>query len=216
MVWIIFHKDSKNQPLGNDYTKWKEQIAEECYHQCVYCAIHENPWGGIDHYHIDHYRPKSMPEFKKYELDICNLFYACPICNRFKGDDWPAEPNIDLNISCYPDPSKIDYSTIFEVNNSDYKVIGKNIAANYIIERLFLNRPQLIYERRECKISFEVLLLRKSILELLSKNSDPNFANQILLVIDKIIDLLQARKNIRPYKLSEIRRNKNNDNSIRY
>ena len=93
MSWKLIIKDKNNQPAGKDYTLWKEQIAEECFHQCVYCSIHENPWGGVDHYHIDHYRPKSIPAFVKFELDILNLFYACPVCNRFKSDDWPAEPN---------------------------------------------------------------------------------------------------------------------------
>ncbi len=206
MKWKLIQKDSKNQPAGDDYTKWKEQIAAECYNQCVYCAIHESPWGGIDHYHIDHYRPKSIVEFEIYALDICNLFYACPVCNRFKSDDWPADPDDALNIPCYPDPSKIDYSTIFEIDNSDFKVKGKNVAANYIIERLFLNRPQLIYERRESKLNYDEIIFRKSLLELANKIGDPEITNRLLIIIDRIVDLLQARKNIRPYKLSEIRK----------
>ncbi len=208
MNWKLITKDKKNQPEGDDYSKWKEQIASECYHQCVYCAIHESPWGGIDHYHIDHYRPKSKPAFKKFELDICNLFYACPVCNRFKSDDWPGEPNSELSTSCYPDPSKTDYSTIFQIRAADFNVQGLNIAAKYVIERLYLNRPQLIYERREDKLSKEERMIRKSVLELLKQISDVELIKKVVSIIDKILDLMQSRKSIRPYQLAEIRKQK--------
>ncbi len=205
MNWKLIIKDKKNQPEGNDYTKWKEQIAAECYHQCVYYSIHESPWGGIDHYHIDHYRPKSKEEFKKLVLDICNLFYACPVCNRFKRDDWPAEPDEKLNFPCYPDPSKVDYSKIFELKKG-FKIEGLNIAANYVIERLYLNRPQLIYERRENKLNIEEKQIRKSLKELLTQVDDKDLMKKTLEILDKILNLMQLRKEIRPYKLTEIRK----------
>jgi 5-methylcytosine-specific restriction endonuclease McrA len=104
MNWKLITKDAKNQPVSGVYSDWKELVAQECFYQCVYCAIHEAQFGGIDHYHIDHYRPKSIAEFKHLENNIGNLFYACPICNRFKSNDWPGEP--DLNTPTYPDPSK--------------------------------------------------------------------------------------------------------------
>lgn len=206
MTWKLIVKDKAKQPSGNDYTLWKEQIAEECYNQCVYCAIHEAPWGGIDHYHIDHYRPKSIEEFKKLELDICNLFYACPICNRFKSNDWPGEPIEDLSSASYPDPSKVDYSTIFITENSTYKLAGKNIAANYITERLFLNRPQLIYERRESYLRQEEKQLRKTVLNLSDQLDEIEVTKKVLSTINNLIELLQDRNTIRPYKLSDIRK----------
>ena len=104
MNWKLVNKDPTTQPKRGTYSDWKEQIAQECYNQCVYCSIHESQFGGINNFHIDHFRPKSI--FKNLENDICNLFYSCPICNRFKSDDWPNEPNLDT-IS-YPDPSNID------------------------------------------------------------------------------------------------------------
>lgn len=205
MNWKLIVKDKTKQPYGNDYRLWKEQIADECYHQCVYCAIHESPWGGIDHYHIDHYRPKSIARFKKFELDICNLFYACPVCNRFKSDDWPGEPKDDLNSSFYPDPSKIDYATIFN-SDTGYQLVGKNTAAVYVIERLFLNRPQLIYERRESHLRKEEEKIRKAVINLANELRDIEMTQKVLSIIDKLIDLLQKKNNIRPYKLAEIRK----------
>ncbi len=206
MNWKKIIKDKAKQPKGNDYTMWKEQIAEECYKRCVYCSIHEGPWGGIDHYHIDHYRPKSKPEFKKYELDICNLFYACPICNRFKSDDWPNEPRDKLDTASYPDPSETDYASILYIDEETFKLKGTNVAANYIIERLYLNRPQLIYERRENHLRLKELALRKEVLMLSDKLNDETIKQRMLKAIDRLLDLLHQRNNISPYKLSEIRK----------
>jgi hypothetical protein len=206
MYWKRIIKDKAKQPKGNDYTKWKEQIAEECYKRCVYCSIHEAPWGGIDHYHIDHYRPKSKPEFKEYELDICNLFYACPICNRFKSDDWPNEPNDELNRASYPDPSQIDYASIFYLDTTNFKLKGTNVAANYVIERLYLNRPQLIYERREDFLRLKDRTLRNEVLKLSNELNDENITQHTLIVVNRLLDLLHHRNNISPYKISEIRK----------
>ena len=78
MNWKQIDNSKRIQHKGL-YSNWKQQISEECYNQCVYCSIHENPWGGIDHYHIDHFRPQS--KFKALKNTITNLYYACPICN---------------------------------------------------------------------------------------------------------------------------------------
>ena len=110
MQWKKIDKTLRVQKAGV-YSDWKQQISDDCYNQCVYCSIHENPWGGIDHYHIEHFRPQS--KFEDQTNIITNLYLACPVCNRFKSDDWPNEPT-DLNILCYPDPSDYDYSELFQ------------------------------------------------------------------------------------------------------
>lgn len=205
MNWKLIPKDKAKQPAGNDYTKWKEQIAAECFNQCVYCAIHEQPWGGIDNYHIEHYKPKSI--FPNLELDICNLYYACPICNRFKSNDWPADPAVDLSNISYPDPSKTDYSTIFAPDDSNFTISGRNTAANYVVERLFLNRPQLIYERRERMLKQEEARLRSEVVTLAFQLGDNELLKETLGIVDRLMTHLHSRQNVRPYKQSEIRRN---------
>ena len=146
MKWIKITKDPSNLPSKGTYHDWKEQLALEGHHQCVYCAIHENLMGGIRNFHVEHYRPRKW--FKAQENDYLNLYYACPICNTFKGSDWPNEPQNDHSIAAYPNPSEVDYNVLFKPGAIEGYIEGINIAATYIQEKLYLNRPQLVIQRR--------------------------------------------------------------------
>lgn len=208
MNWKLIIKNPAKQPKIGTYPDWKEQIAEECYYQCIYCSINESQFGGIDHFHIEHYKPKSIARFKSLENDILNLFYACPICNRFKSNDWPND-SIDLNLICYPDPSQYDYSTLFSLDKKTFKLSGKYISSSYITQRLFLNRAQLIYERREQILNERASKVKKE-LEMLSKVEvilkNPQSSQSLIEAFLNLIDITEKRKKIRPYKLKEIRK----------
>jgi 5-methylcytosine-specific restriction endonuclease McrA len=204
VIYRKIHKDKATQPQQGVYSDWKAQISDECYNQCVYCAIHENHWGGLDNYHVEHFRPKSIPAFKRLENDILNLFLACPVCNRFKSDDWPADP--DVTIPSYADPSLNDYSTFFKVGATPYTLAGSCVSATYTIERLYLNRPQLIYERREATLKKREIALFNEVLELAEKLQEKDLIVKTFAVIGAIKNHLDAREYIRPYKLAEIRK----------
>ena len=145
MNWKQVDNSARRQPTTGSYSDWKQEVASDCGNVCVYCAILESRYGGIDNFHVEHYRPKSrFPQFKE---TIGNLYLACAICNRFKSDDWPAEPTQELNAPAYPDPSQWDFNGLFDVS-ADGIVEGKVVATKYVAEKLYLNRPQLIRERR--------------------------------------------------------------------
>lgn len=207
MNWKLICKNQNNQPTTGTYSDWKEQIAEECFYQCVYCSIHEAQFGGIDHYHIDHFRPKS--KFPESIEDILNLFYTCPVCNRFKSDDWPGEP--DLNTTTYIDPSKINYSELFYLK-TDFEIVGNYTASKYIILRLYLNRSQLIFERRESSKRIQEIKLRESINVLIEQigELDTKYAletlKNITAIYNNLLTLEQKKREIRPYQLLDIRR----------
>jgi len=206
--WYLIIKDKSKQPETGIYSDWKEQIAEECFYQCIYCSIHEVQFGGIDHYHIEHYKPKSLDKFKELENDIMNLFYSCPICNRFKSNDWPNDAD-DLETVSYPDPSEYNYNNLFEIDEDNYKVIGKHISTSYMTERLYLNRPQLIYERRESFLKNKEAVLRAKLDEYRKNENlkdDLNFSNKYLDILSDLTKTLSRRSKIRPYKLVEIRK----------
>jgi len=153
MKWTVIQKTENAQleSFGYQDPRVKAFLRKEGRLRCVYCAVHENALGGFQAFHVEHYRPKSR--FKDLEHKLSNLFYACPICNRFKSNDWPDEPHEEYSNCSYPDPSKVDYTVLFELNQEDGFIEGLYPASKYIIERLYFNRPQLILERRQYFIS---------------------------------------------------------------
>ncbi len=206
MNWKKIDKNNRKQEDGI-YTAWKQQIADECYHQCVYCAIHEAPWGGIDHYHIDHFRPQS--KFDELKNKITNLYYSCPICNKFKSDDWKNEPD-NLNDICYPDPSDHNYSDLFNWDKTNHTLEGIYVSSKYLVNRLYLNRPQLIYERREYFLKAKADALISEVNRLIQLSDDLILVKEAFEIISSLAHHLHIRSTISPYKLVDIKKPKKN------
>lgn len=173
MKWFKIDKTQTKQPEIGMYNDWKALLADEGRHQCVYCAIPEASFGGIRNFHVEHYRPKSNEEFKHLKNAIANLFYACPVCNTFKGDDWPCSPPDNLSVPCYADPSVVDYNYIF-LRTGSLEIEGANQAARYMVEKLYLNRPQLIQERRQAYLQQRLTMAAEEIGTLFSRLSKLN------------------------------------------
>jgi hypothetical protein len=209
MRWKRIPKERTLQPETGKYSDWKPILAKEGFYQCVYCAIHESCFGGSRNFHVEHYRPKSKTEFKKLENDIKNLFYACPICNTFKGDDWPDAPKKDYSNPSYPYPAKVDYTEIFMNNSSSGAITGKYIAAKYMIEKLYLNRPQLIIERRIYMAFLRLKELEaffREAIAFLEKTKDAKYIHRIAKSFIDVSDLHRQLRDLRPYAESDIRR----------
>lgn len=203
-------KEKSVQPSSGNYRDWKELIASECWNQCVYCAIHERDFGGIRNFHIEHYRPKSL--FPKLIDDIKNLFYACAICNVFKGSDWPDEPSSKFNNPSYPDPSKIDYSDIFKLDADKGEIFGKYTASIYMTEKLYLNRPQLILLRRKYKVFSRLESLLDFIYNTLpilkekEESKSKEYAIKCAVLLTNILSLKLNLDKMRPYEKEDVTR----------
>lgn len=194
MNWPIIQKNPAQFPVTGTYKQWKPLLAREATNKCVYCAIHENQMGGIRNFHVEHYRPKS--KFKKLENDFQNLFYSCPVCNTFKSNDWPNEPTGEHSIVSYPDPSATNYNHLFDVDTRQGVIQGKNVAAKYVQEKLFLNRPQLITERKIASVltrSKQAIDKTKELLEQLTDNSDYKQISQEFMGIWSEWDTLKEK-----------------------
>lgn len=211
MKWYRIEKENAVKPTSGHYADWKEELAKESKYQCVYCTIHENSFGGIRNYHVEHYKPKS--KFKALVDDYLNLYYACSICNCFKGNDWPNDPDDSLKIICYPDPSKIDYCILFELDENFY-LNGVNVPAKYIISKLYLNRPQLVQERKyyalKKNLIEEATKLNSLVKELLSHKKNNKRKNSLL---EKSFNSIQEASavvimgsEVRPYSQSQIQK----------
>ena len=212
MKWSLIQKTAN--PILESYgchdSRVKEFLRQEGGLRCVYCAVHENALGGIQAFHVEHYRPKS--KFPALENTLSNLFYSCPICNRFKLNDWPAEPHRLFGNSSYPDPSSVDYSTLFKVNKSNGSIAGEYIASRYIVERLYFNRPQLILERRQYSLDEELNELNKehsSLIQDLGKQTDKksrSYLTRLSALNSKLTQLLIDLRKIPSYEISDVSR----------
>ena len=146
MRWPNLFGKERRQPTSGSWHEWKQHIADQCDAACIYCALSEASFGGIRNFHIEHFRPKG--KFVELENDIRNLYLACGICNVLKSDDWPCEPAVNHSIAAYPDPYLVDYNTLFTLSPQTHEISAPTVAGKYLIERIFLNRPQLILARR--------------------------------------------------------------------
>ena len=103
--------------------------------RCGYCGVTETESGG--QLEIDHFCPRSHGGNDSSE----NLVYACPTCNRFKGDYWPVpEASPDLMLL---HPQQNDLSAHIS-SLPDGRLIGLTKRGWFHIQRLRLNRPQLV------------------------------------------------------------------------
>lgn len=212
MKWFIIDKSSSIQPAKGDYNDWKEQIAKECNNQCIYCAIHESQFGGQRNYHVEHYKPKSLLRFKSLSKDIKNLYYSCAICNTFKGNDWPNDWSSGSSEISYPDPSAYDYSLLFSID-SNFSLSGTNIIGRYILNKLHLNRVQLILERRAYYLSkrhnnllSEMFSLVQEVMETTDLDKNKNLLSEFLLLLSEFNKLEELRISVRPYTASDVRK----------
>ncbi len=200
------------QPNRGTYRNWKTQVANDCGGQCIYCAIHESRFGGLANFHVEHHRPKSNPRFAHLKDVITNLYLACAICNWFKGNDWPNDPVNDHSVVGYPDPASTDYNDLFTIGADTYLVVGIFPASKYVTERLYLNRPQLILERRSWAIEYRLgqfehfALDAAKVLEGRGEKQATRLIAQLLKIVVDLNQQFRDANRVRPYELAEIRR----------
>jgi len=210
MNWKIVDKSKTVQPKKGSYSDWKEILANEGSYQCVYCAIKDQRLGGIRHFHVEHYKPKSI--FPDLTDIITNLYYACPICNVLKSNDWFDITN-DLNDHQYPDPSNFNYNDLFNLARNG-ELESDNNCGKYIIHKLALNRRQLLIDR-----NFSLLLLGyKAIVndfrdirdELINNGSDEalDILRKLVNANDIVIDKKDLMYESAPYSIDDTKRPK--------
>jgi hypothetical protein len=204
MKWFLVDKSKTVQPSNGSYQAWKHLIREEARRQCVYCATHEGLFGGLRNFHVEHYRPQKR--FPQLANSIQNLFYSCGICNSFKGSSWPADPEPTYTVCAYPCPADIDYSDIFTFQPNN-KIDSKYSAGRFVIERLFLNRPQLVNFRRFFVLRSKLALLSDQVgLLVQGTNASPDVMREVIERQASVMKLLLEVSEIAPYEVHDVKR----------
>jgi HNH endonuclease len=111
---------------------------------CGYCGTSEVDIGAA--LTVDHFHPRSHGEAD----DPINWVYCYHACNEFKGEYWqPGSPHRILH------PLHDDLSASI-VEEADGRLRGLTETGVFHIQRLHLNRPQLIAPRLARRINMEV------------------------------------------------------------
>lgn len=203
--WSKPESPKKSLVLSEDYEATKNYLLELGGRRCVYCGILEARCGGVYYMHVEHYRPKS--KFPKRSDDLHNLYVACAICNVFKRDDWPMDPD-GFNLPAYPEPVRHDYNELFSIS-SDGRVSSAFPAGSYMTVRLALNRVQLILDRRFEAVSKKIMELKDEVEQLVSQNAANLSREQYAAIVSmllNVVDWINAVTDASPYALSETRR----------
>lgn len=134
------------------YSRYREEIAEDCKHRCVYCDASSNEVGGAEAMQLDHFRPESFPEFVDLINDPRNLHYACGRCNLWKSDWWPARGSNGTHNGTegFIDPFTEDRREYFVIK-PDGRIQPLQPPAAYLIRLLRLDR-EFIRKLRELRI----------------------------------------------------------------
>ena len=135
----------------------RERIRQRYGYSCGYCGVHESEVGAT--LTVDHYQPTVYGGTNDDE----NLVYCCHRCNEHKGAYWH-EVQIPYIRLLHP---LEDNLTLHLREQQDSQLIGETPEGTFYIQRLRLNRPQLIEHRRrkhaDEKRQNEIKVLRQQI-----------------------------------------------------
>ena len=113
----------------------REQVRVLYEYHCSYCGVRESDAGA--RLTLDHYCPRSSGGTDALD----NLVYCCHACNEYKGDFWHEEVSLRLL-----HPLREDMTAHLAPSEAG-RLHGLTARGNLHIERLRLNRPQLIAYR---------------------------------------------------------------------
>lgn len=205
MKWELIDKSGAKIPTTGTYSNWKPQLAFEGGSRCVYCCIPESKFGGSRNFHVEHYKPKSL--FPKLTNDYGNLFYACGICNIFKSDHWPSGHQVgDYTSAAYPDPSLVCYGDFLTVDEHSGMVVSQVFTGKFVIERLHLNRPQMIGLRAVSALMARIRAAKDDIEKLWAAGEiQADNKDEVTDLLFALVKMLERVSDAKPYGADQLR-----------
>lgn len=178
---------NRNGTFYADYTSNYERIAQDCLKRCVYCDATERECGG-DNFSLDHFRPRKVFAEKFNGVLVThpyNLYLACQKCNILKSSEWygcidTSDGFSYLNNRGFIDRFKHKSEDYFLVNNNGEIVCSNPLGpTNYMIKKLYLNRPNRIFLRKKRIIKSRINKIKETI-DLLSKSIMNDFEMKLI------------------------------------
>ncbi|HNQ23029.1 MAG TPA: HNH endonuclease [Phycisphaerae bacterium] len=135
------------------YGDYKPHLQPLFRFRCAYCVSHEELMGGYDAMEVDHFRPCGRIEFEHLKKEWTNLYYACRLCNGSKSSHWPSAEEERRGLRfinpCEEDPDSHVRITRHPANGDLCWLRALTPAGQYTIDKIRLNRKQLLDIRRE-------------------------------------------------------------------
>jgi hypothetical protein len=128
-------------PAFRNYKKYKPYLRLDFQACCAYCRIPELRYGPPRNFTVDHFRPKSHPEFRHLISEYSNLYYVCQDCNAAKGSAWPTPEMITFGYR-FLDPCDDDFYYHWMIR-PDGSLKPQSDPGEYMVARVRLNRPYL-------------------------------------------------------------------------
>lgn len=130
------------------WSTYKPHLQRLFRHRCAYCLSHEKLMSRFDAMEVDHFRPTGRPEFAHLKCAWANLYYCCRRCNHHKSSTWPNAEDLEKERRffdpCEEDPDEHFRLTRDESGNENGEIASETPAGQYSIEKIRLNRRQLI------------------------------------------------------------------------
>lgn len=196
----------------SDHKEYKSYLRPLFRHRCAYCLSHEKRMGGFDAMEVDHFRPTGRPKFAQLRLAWANLYYCCRRCNQHKWRKWPNAEDLEHGLRfvdpCEEDPDEHFRLTRDGSGNEDGEVASETPPGRYSIEKIRLNRQQLIDIRldiaREERAAREHLNLIDGLISSLGAPAQSAFGiaelEELREQASKSLEEIQA---LRPFPLAE-------------
>lgn len=127
------HQRTETPRVFKRYQSYKRFLQTEFARICIYCRQPDSVAPGLV-YSVDHFRPKSLPEFAALVCDYSNLYYCCPQCNSRKNDYWHSGNEPRFINPC--DDTMADH---LRFNALTGKVTASSVHGEHMIEMLQLN-----------------------------------------------------------------------------
>jgi hypothetical protein len=121
-----------------------EQVRHRANFACEYCGVSETDSGGL--LTVDHFRPRSLGGSD----DLENLLYCCYRCNLYKGDYWPEQPGDAEIWNPRIEPMQNHLRLL-----ADGTFYALTPTGEFTLQRLRLNRPQLVARRLRLRVEAE-------------------------------------------------------------
>jgi len=141
----IFARRNPPPRFSGDYRRYRPYVRADFRECCAYCLLHEMLAAGGDNFELDHFKPRSDPRFAGLAADYYNIYYACHVCNHYKGATWPSE---ELIASGY---RFVDFCSDLFSEHFAEEITGHwtplSQAGEYTAARLRLNRQHLVEVR---------------------------------------------------------------------